>query len=96
MTLNSLHKLIGALIAQGHGRAAVAVDKQSYRDNRESDGCVILDVCGVTVYPVPMADDDGGTATNKDGSERFRTTCVLYGSCGLTDETKGNAPGSVL
>ena len=85
MTLNRLHKILGFLIAQGHGRAAVAVDKQSFRDNRESDGCIILDVSGVEVYPVPMADDDGGAAINKDGTERYRQSCVLYGSCGLTD-----------
>ena len=84
MTLNRLHRILGGLIAQGHGRATVAVDKQSFRDNRESDGCVILNVTGVEVYPVPMADDDGGLAINKDGTERLRQTCVFYGSCGLT------------
>lgn len=27
MTLNRLHRILGGLIAQGHGRAAVAVDR---------------------------------------------------------------------
>lgn len=86
MTLTRLHKELSRLIAAGHGRAAVAVDKESFRDNRESDGCIILDVAGLKVSHVPMADDDGGTAVNKDGSEKLRKTCVLYGSCGLTAE----------
>ncbi len=92
MTLNGLHKLLSKLIAEGHGRAPVAVDKQSFRDNRESDGCVILDVAGLDVYLVPMADDDGGAGVNKNGSEKLRKTCVLYGSCGLTAHDTGTRP----
>ena len=81
MTLNQLHKLLGKLIDEGLGRRDVCIDKESFRDNRESDGCVILPVCKVDAYWVPQADDDGGTATNKDGSERGRTTVILGGSC---------------
>jgi hypothetical protein len=81
MTLNQLHKQLAKLIEQGYGRRQVCIDKASFRDNRESDGCVILPVCIVDAFWVPQADDDGGAATNKDGTERGRATIVLGGSC---------------
>jgi hypothetical protein len=84
MQLRTLYIHLGRMIEHGHGRALVAVDKDSFRDNRESDGCTILPLSGFKVYPVPQADDDGGTTVNKDGTERYRKTCVLFGSMGLT------------
>lgn len=80
MTLNKLHKLLGKLIEQGHGRRTVGVDKQSFQDNRENDGPMILPVCEVDVEWINDADDDGGLAFNKDGTERGRTTIILGGS----------------
>lgn len=80
MTLNKLHKLLGELIDQGHGRRQVSIDKSSFRDNRETDGCVILPISCVDVQWIVEADGDGGSATNKDGSERGRTTVILGGS----------------
>lgn len=79
MTLNQLQKRIAKLIEQGYGRCRVSVDKPSFRDNREGDGCVILPICGVDSEWIVDIDDDGGTATNKDGSERGRTTVIFYG-----------------
>lgn len=80
MTLNQLYKQLGKLIEQGYGRRTVGVDKQSFRDNRENDGPMILPVCKVDVQWINDADDDGGLAFNKDGSERGRTTVILGGS----------------
>jgi hypothetical protein len=91
MQLRTLYIQLGRMIEHGHGRALVAVDKESFRDNRESDGCTILPVSGFKVYSVPQADDDGGHWANKDGTERMRTMCVLFGSSGLSDTSKGDA-----
>lgn len=84
MTLNQLHKLLTKLIAQGHGRKAVYVDKGSYRDNRENDGCVILPVDTGAMHTYRLLDEDGGYWINKDGSERQRTSLVLVGDSGST------------
>lgn len=80
MTLNQLHKALGKLIANGHGRRQVFVDKTSFKDNRESDGCTILPLSAVDLQWVALADDDGGTAFRKDGTERGSTLVVLGGT----------------
>lgn len=87
MTLNELHKRLTKLIEQGHGRRRVSVDKPSFQDNRESDGCTILPICQVYAQWIPDADDDGGIATNKDGTEHGRVTVVIGGS---TAEPQGD------
>ena len=84
MQVRTLHRLLNDAICEGHGYALVAVDKTSFQDNRESDGCTILPLAGLKVYAVPQVDDDGGRAENADGTERLRTTCVLFGGMGLT------------
>lgn len=81
MTVNGMRKALDRLIAQGHGRCRVSVAKESFRDNRESDGCTILPVAGVDLRWIVDADDDGGTALNKDGTERGRTTAIIVGDC---------------
>lgn len=78
MTLNRLCKILNALRAE-HGHCRVSVDKSSFQDNRESDGCTVLMVHGADVRWINDADDDGGIAVNKDGSERGRTTVILFG-----------------
>lgn len=80
MTLNKLHKLLGELIERGHGRKQVLVAKESFRDNREADGCTYLPVCKVDTDWIGLADDDGGMAVNKDGSERGSWSVILGGS----------------
>ena len=84
MTIDKLHKLLTKLIAQGHGRKNVFVDKWSYRDNRESDGCVILPVSEARLQSYEMLDDEGGCWVNKDGTVRTRTSLVLVGESGST------------
>jgi hypothetical protein len=45
----------------------------------ESDGVAILDVTEAKAETITMADDDGWTATNADGSEKVRKVFVLGG-----------------
>jgi hypothetical protein len=78
MTLNRLCEILNKLRAE-HGRCRVSVDKSSFVDNRENDGCVILMIHGADVRWIQDADEDGGMAFNKDGSERGRTTVILFG-----------------
>jgi hypothetical protein len=78
MTLNRLITLLQKQ-QPTHGRCRVSIAKHSFVDNRENDGCTILMVHGVDVRWIVDADDDGGSAVNKDGSERGRTTVILFG-----------------
>lgn len=84
MTINQLHKLLTKFIAQGQGRKVVHIDKGSYRDNRESDGCVILPVNRASLHCYIMLDEDGGQAYRADGTEVTRTSLVLVGESGST------------
>ena len=79
MTINSLHKILGEAIADGHGRKKVCVRKDTFKHNLESDGCTILDVWQTFHQWVPLIDDDGGNAYRKDGSERGFSALVLVG-----------------
>lgn len=95
MTVNKLYELLFDLVKKGHGRKPVYVDKATFTDPRENDGPMILPVCELELKWVLDADDDGGIAVNKDGTERGRTTCVLGGSSyesserrSVTQETK--------
>lgn len=80
MTVQGLHSRLGKLIDEGHGRKHVHVDKTSFQDNREGDGVTILPLEGLGVRLLNVADDDGGSKFNKDGSESMRQTCVLVGN----------------
>jgi len=84
MTVNKLYKELGKLIANGDGRKLVEVHKATFHHPLESDGCVIIPLESIGIDTFNIIDDNGGHAENKDGSERLRTSCVLYG--GNTDE----------
>lgn len=79
MTVAKLHKILGALVDDGQGRRPVCVNKASFYHPLESDGVSILDVTEANADTITMADDDGWTATNKDGSEKARRVFVLGG-----------------
>lgn len=79
MTVAKLHKVLGQLVEEGQGRRPVVVNKASFYSPLESDGVVILDVTEAKADTITMADDDGWTATNKDGSEKTRRVVVLGG-----------------
>lgn len=77
MTLNKLAKMIQRLIDEGHGRENVCVDKDSLFDGNNSwSVCRIESLQSECVH---VADDDGGTAINKDGSERMMQCVILKG-----------------
>lgn len=80
MTVNRLHKLLGAMVADGHGRRSVCVDKPSFKHNCETDGCVILEVYTAKIRTYPRIDDDGGIAVKTNGEERTITGLVLGGA----------------
>lgn len=87
-TVARLHKELGKLIEVGHGRKPVYVNKQSFQHNCESDGAVILALCGMGIQWVPTMDDDGGTKWNKDGTESGKVLLVLTGADGA--DSRGN------
>jgi hypothetical protein len=79
MTIAKMHKLLGEMIQNGHGRKRVCVDKSTFRHPLEGDGAVILDVDSMEVVSFPMLDDDGFTKTRSDGSESCHTAAVICG-----------------
>lgn len=80
MTVSTLHKRLAELVERGHGRKPVCINKETFKDNRESDGCVILGVEEIQgPYWIPNADDDGGHRENADGTESGRMTVLLIG-----------------
>ena len=81
-TVNQLHAMLGKIIEQGDGRLPICVNKDTFRDNCEEDGCVILPVNGVRVDMVLQSDGDGGTKTDSKGRECFRRTAVIHGTSG--------------
>ncbi len=80
MTVSRLHKQLTDLIAAGHGRKPVCINKRTFNNRLEQDGAVIMPV-EIVYGPVFIntADDDGGTKFNRDGTEAGRYTVVLAG-----------------
>ena len=83
VTVLALQKMLEKLVKEGHGRKPVFVNKATFTDNRESDGVTILPASGVFLRTITMADDDGGTALRKDGSESLKTVALVFGSNGI-------------
>ena len=79
MTINRLHKILSALIADGQGRRGVCIDKRTFRHPLEEDGAVILDVKKAETAHHGIVDDDGGTKLLYDGREAGRVSLVLSG-----------------
>ncbi|RYF06474.1 MAG: hypothetical protein EOO31_09830 [Comamonadaceae bacterium] len=80
MTVAALHKALGKLIEQGHGRKPVQINKGTFRHPLEDDGVVIMGVEAIDGPQwLPTADDDGGTKWNKDGTEAGKRVVILKG-----------------
>lgn len=79
LTINRLHKELGKLIEDGHGRKPVSINKNSFIHALETDGCIILPVKAIGVEWVPTISDEGGFKENADGSESGKNVCVLSG-----------------
>lgn len=90
ITVGRLHKELTKLIEQGHARKHVMINKRTFSHVLEPDGVCILPVEDFIVDSYTIADDDGGIATNKDGSEKYKTSLVLIG--GGDDEDEYFAP----
>jgi hypothetical protein len=79
MTVNQLAKKLAKMIDEGHGKRYVSVDKKTFTHNLESDGVTILNAHDCRLCYINVADDDGGTAVNADGRERYTKTAILFG-----------------
>lgn len=80
MTVQRMHKLLGQLIEQGHGRKPVCINKDTFQSPLEVDGACIMEVELITGSTfVGWTDDDGGTKWNQDGSESGRWVVILQG-----------------
>lgn len=80
LTVNSLYKHLGRLIANGHGRKPVCINKDTFTHPLEGDGANILHVHGIAGPTfVQRMSDDGGGAVNQDGTESGTMTVVLVG-----------------
>ena len=79
MTIARLHKQLTALMEKGHGRKRVCIDKATFTDPLEDDGVTVMNVTDATEMTINVADGDGWTATNADGSEKTRKVLVLGG-----------------
>lgn len=79
-TVAALHKRLGELVAAGHARKPVCVNKASFTHPLEGDGAVILDVHHIKDPEwISMSDDDGGTKWNADGTESGRYVVIIDG-----------------
>ena len=83
ITINQLKKILDKQVEAGNGRLPVCVNKETFKSNLESDGCCILEVCGLRVERIAMLDGDGFTKTTKAGLEVDRKTAVLFGGGGV-------------
>ena len=94
MRVSTLHARLTKLIEQGHGAKPVCIDKSSFTDNREPDGCVVLPVAAATGPRwIANSDDDGGIKTNSDGSESGRMTIVLVGDSAILGQAQQERQG---
>lgn len=80
ITVAKLHKMLGALINQGHGRKKVCIDKKTLYHPLEGDGVTLHDIEKIETEWVYTVADDGGIKTRKDGSECGSTVVILKGS----------------
>lgn len=79
MTINKLHKLLGKLIAEGHGRKTVDINKRTFSHPLEGDGVTIMPVDAIELKNYAVSDEDGGSKITSRGVEITRTSLVLTG-----------------
>lgn len=77
MTLDALITKLQALQKKGHGRYTVVVDKESLWDGNGTFVC--CNVNSLEAELINVADGDGFSAMNKDGSERMMRAIILSG-----------------
>lgn len=83
MTVKCLHKLLGKLIGQGHGRKPIYVNKETFHHPLEADGVVTCEPCGLTIVRLRTIDGDGFTQWRKDGRESSSAVVLLWGTLAI-------------
>ena len=96
MTVHQLHKQLGKLIAQGHGRKQVVVDRASFYHKLDNVIYLYVDYAELSSYQ--LLDDEGHILRNASYEERSITALVLLGDsyppndiCGPTNLPKREA-----
>lgn len=77
MTINALHKITADLIAKGHGRRLVYVDKSRITHPLESGGVCIIPITEAALHTREMANDHGGRKVPPNSHTAIRTALVL-------------------
>jgi hypothetical protein len=77
MTTAKLHKLLGKLIREGHGRMQVCIDKSKCTHPLEGDGVCVIPITSVEVQTHELLDDDGGWKVLSSGRVAERTALVI-------------------
>jgi len=81
MTIIKLKNELEKLIAKGHGRKLVCVDKSKVTHPLESDGVCIIPATAAAIQTHEMQDDDGGWKVLSDGRTATRTALVITAEC---------------
>lgn len=79
MQLRTFIKKLQKLESEGHGRALVTIDKNTFTHPLEDDGCCILNVENVDWNHIGQMDGDGFTAYTKNGQEKVKKCILLTG-----------------
>ncbi len=74
MTAGKLIKLL----SKCNPRSKVVIFKETFRHTLQE--VAMFDLEKIEEESILQSDDDGGTAVNKDGSERYKTCVVMKGA----------------
>lgn len=89
MTIGKLHKILSEMVKKGHSRKRVCVSKETFTHPLEWEGVTTLDVVNCRLDWVLLANDDGGIAQRRDGTERRFAALVLTGNKGKETSKEG-------
>ena len=85
MTLAQLTKQLQRLVDKGHGRTHVVINKSTFKNNLEADGCCMFDIEAVHVGRWIILDENG-YHIHADEQEHWREGIVLTGDCAPAKE----------
>jgi hypothetical protein len=81
MTIIKLKNALEKLIAEGHGRKMVCVDKSKVTHPLESDGVCIIPATDAEIQTHEIHDEDGGLKVLSNGCTATRTALVITAEC---------------
>lgn len=87
MTVGRLAKILTKLVEDGHGKRFVSVYKTTL--DTGNDTFDVCDIYKAEIETIRIADGDGFTEFNQDGSERSRDTLLLRGRWWDADKHQG-------